>query len=246
MHPNSHRHHLALLGGKIAAALVIIATLLITFVGPISPHVHAASLGSDPNSKSADSLPTNSPDSCFPWDGVQSKLNGAAPIEFIDVPNVGTIEIDDTVQANSCSKAYASNLFMSGLVYVHWSTWSDAMGTPPPITVTLASTAVLHGYKATWSAGVSANAGTDTSNGASAGASANFGFSISPSDSTILTANNTISNQQSAAFSYQNLSATSPAAAGSSVTQTDIITINVQGYNARIQSHNEQVETSFT
>ena len=120
------------------------------------------------------------------------------------------------------------------------------MGTPPPITVTLASTAVVHGVNATWSAGVGVNAGTDTSNGASAGASANFGFSISPSDSTILNANNTISNQQSATFSYQNLSATATVAARGSVTQTDVITINVQGYNAQIQEHNEQVVTSFT
>lgn len=255
MYTNHHERNFARLGGKIAAVLAIIAALLVTFVIPGSPYAHAANLGSDPNAKSADSLSTNSPDECFLWDGVKSNLSGGAPYTFVDVPDgngrqLGTIEIDDTVYANSCSEAGSSNVVMSGLIYVHWSVWSDAMGTPPPLTVTLQSQAVASGPKATWSAGAGINAGVTAGNGtpaaASAGASANLSFSINPTDSTILNSNSTISNQTSATFSYQNLEASVLTPLGSQVTQSDTIGIQVQGQGSPLPTQYTKVVTSFT
>lgn len=265
MHPNNHRPHLALLGGKIAAALTIIAALLITFVGPNQPYAHAASLGADPNSKFADSLPTSSPDSCLLWDGIKSNLYGGAPdgnrAEFVPVSNssgvqMGVIEIDDTVQVNSCSKAGSSNMVMSGLVYVHWAEWQGSV-LPPHITVRLVSTVVASGPRATWSAGVSANAGVSAPTGSSsggtassspsgtAGASAHVDFGISPNDSTVLNYDNTISDQSSATFSYQNLEASVLTPVASQVVQSDAITVTIPGQNA-LPLHNEKETISFT
>jgi hypothetical protein len=250
MRTNNQGRSFTMLGSKIAVALIIIAALFLTFAGPDQHYAHAASSDTDPTAKSADSLPTNSPSPCLAWDGVRSQLNGAAPSEFVTIPNVGTVEIDDTVYANGCSKAFGSDLIMSGLVYVHWAEWANnvAMPIPPSMTVTLSSQVVVHGINATWSAGVGANAGANASAGSSAngsvGASANFNFSINPSDSTILNSTATISNQQSATFSYQNLQASAAAALGAQVTQTDAITITVN-QNAQ-PVHYEKEVTSFT
>jgi hypothetical protein len=257
MHTNDHKYNLTMLAGKIAVAIATIGALLFTF-GLNLPYAHAASLGSDPNSKTADSLPTSSPDSCFLWDGVQSNLYGGAPdgsiAEFVPVldhngAQMGVIEIDDTVYANSCSKAGSSNIVMSGLVYVHWSQWQGSV-LPPHITVRLVSTIVASGPRATWSAGVSANAGVSTPSGSSsagtAGASVHIDLGISPTDATVLNSDNTISDQPSATFSYQNLEGSVFTPVNSQVVQKDAITITVLDQNAQLTGHNEKEVLSFT
>ncbi len=240
MSKNTRKH---ITGRKVAVMIVIVATLFISLAGSHLSHTHAASLDESP---SADSLPTNAPNTCLFWEGVQSQLSGAAPIDFIDIPNVGSIEIDDTVYANGCSEVGASNLIMSGLVYVHWTSGAG-IGNPPPMTVTLQSEATAHAVNATWNLSLGANAGGSAGTGSNpaldAGASANFNFTISPNDSTIVDSTATITNQQSAYFSYQNLSATASTAINGQVTQVDDITISIEG-NAQYRKF-ENIVTPF-
>ena len=120
------------------------------------------------------------------------------------------------------------------------------MGSPPPLTVSLQSQVVVSGPKATWSAGVGASAGVATGEGTSAGASATLGFSVSPTDSTALNSNSTISNQTSATFGYQNLEASVLTPVASQIKQSDTITIQVQGQGSPLIPQNTYVTTYFT
>ncbi len=249
MRSNDHKHPFTLSRSKAIAGLLVIATLAIAFTGYhlLPAHAMGPTNGVDPNPQDASSLSTNAPDSCF--NTLQSQLNGSAPQQFVSIPNVGQIEIDDTVYSNGCSKAFASNVFMSGLVYVHWSTLNSALGNAPTMTVTLQSQAkILGGVDVSWNlnGGVNAgvSAGTGSAPGANAGANATLGFTVSPNDSTIVSSTATITGQQSATFSYQNLEATATSGIDGNVVQNDAITIVVESNEQ--QTYNVQVETPFS
>jgi len=241
MSTDSHNHKLTLRGTTKIVVITTIIMLLFAFVGPIS-YVHAADSYYYPDAQTADSLPTNAPTSCLFWDSNKSQLNGTP--QWVSIPNLGILEIDDTVYANGCTTSFTSaDLFMSGLVYVHWET-----APLRPVTVTLQSQVTIHALHASWNASAGVNAGANANSAskpeATIGASTGINFTVSPSDTTVMNATSTITNQTSAYFSYQNLQATALLAAGAKVTQIDTITITA-GTDAQ-RAFNETVETPFS
>lgn len=175
----------------------------------------------------------------------------AIVILHINIPNVGTLEVDDTVHGNSCSKLGSANLIMSGLIYVHWFSLFTASGSAPRITVQVSSTDVIHGIAATWNLSLGANAGvgaaTDSKPSANAGASIAVGFTVSPTDSTIINATDQIQDQRSAYFSYQNLAAsTSTALGNTNVEQDDTILITSTDNPAIHQKFLEKIVIPFS